>query len=120
MKKYELVNPQKVNDLILYQVKALRDFAYVKTGDLGGWIEKEHNLSHEGDCWVYDDATVSGNARVFDNAKVYGNAIVYGNARVSGNAEVFDNARVIGNALVSGNARVFDNALVSGDTKISK
>ena len=45
-----------------YQVKALRSFADVKEGDLGGYIEKESNLSHDGDAWVYGNAKVSGNA----------------------------------------------------------
>ena len=37
-------------------------------GELGGWIEKESNLS--GNAWV------SGNAKVSDNAEVSGNAEV--------------------------------------------
>ena len=47
-------------------------------GELGGWIEKESNLS--GDAWV------SGNAKVYGNAEVYGDARVYGNAKVYGDA----------------------------------
>ena len=43
-------------------------------GELGGWIEKESNLS--GDAWVYGDAKVYGNAKVYGDAKVYGNAKV--------------------------------------------
>jgi len=35
---------------------AIRDFGDVKTGDVGGRLETERNLSHHGDCWV------SGNA----------------------------------------------------------
>ena len=49
-------------------------------GELGGWIEKESNLS--GNAWV------SGNAKVYGNAEVYGGALVYGNAEVSGGALV--------------------------------
>jgi carbonic anhydrase/acetyltransferase-like protein (isoleucine patch superfamily) len=95
--------------------------AGVKVGDKGGRIEKESTLSHEGDCWVYEnarvyeDALVSGAAQVFGNALVSGNAWVYEDARVSGNAQVFGDARVFGNALVSGDARVFGNAQVSGN-----
>ena len=33
---------------ILHRIQAVRDFGNVKTGDLGGWIEKEENLSHGG------------------------------------------------------------------------
>ena len=46
----------------------------IRKGELGGWIEKESNLS--GDAWV------SGNAKVYGNAEVYGNAKVYGDAEV--------------------------------------
>ena len=123
MKKYELL----VNDTInvegrtLYRIKALIDFGYVKAGELGGYIEKESNLSHEGNCWVsgnaqvYGYAWVSGNAWVYDNAKVYGKAMAYGDAWVFGDAWVYDNAQVYGNAMVYGNVRVFGNAQVYGN-----
>ena len=34
----------------LHRIKALKDFGDVKKGDLGGWIEKESNLSQDGNC----------------------------------------------------------------------
>lgn len=87
--KYELTDDfieVEVNDkrVKLYKIKALVDIPAgdVKVGDLGGYIEKESNLSHSGNALVYGDARVSG------NASVSGNAWVYGNARVSGNAWV--------------------------------
>ena len=49
-------------------------------GELGGWIEKESNLS--GNAWVSGDAKVYGNAKVSGNARVSGNAWVYGDALV--------------------------------------
>nr|DAU72927.1 MAG TPA: Putative transferase, nesg, ydcK, Structural Genomics.38A [Caudoviricetes sp.] len=83
MKKYELTTECKeFLGRKLYRIKALINFSNIKKGDLGGWIEKEENLSQEGNAWVYGDATV------YDNAKVYGDAWVYGNARVFGNAEI--------------------------------
>ncbi len=48
----------------LHRIKALENFDGVKAGDLGGWIEKEDNLSQEGLAWVFDDARVFGDARV--------------------------------------------------------
>jgi len=83
----------------LFRVVALRDSSFAKAGELGGYIEGETNLSHEGDCWV------SGNARVYGDARVYGNAWVGGDARVYGNAEVSGDAQVYGDARVGGNAR---------------
>lgn len=77
MKKYELTTECKeFLGRKLYRIKALTSFSDVKEGDLGGWIEKEENLSQEGNTWVY------GNATVYDNATVYGNAMVYGNAEI--------------------------------------
>ena len=68
----------------LFQIKAVANFENVKKGELGGWIEKESNLSQEGNAWVYGNALVYGNARVYGDAWVYGNARVYGNVWVSG------------------------------------
>ena len=65
LEKYELTD--KKNDLGLYQIRALKDFADVKEGDLGGWVASEQNLSQIGNCWVYGNAWVSDNARVKQN-----------------------------------------------------
>ena len=68
MKKYELVDYNEITRL--HRVKALKDFGSVKVGDIGGWIEKEENLSHFGNAWVYGNAQVYGDAQVYGNAKV--------------------------------------------------
>ena len=95
MKKYELTEETvTVYGKTLYRIRAVRDFGSVKTGEFGGYIEKEENLSHFGDAWVYGNAKVSGNARVSGDAKVSGNARVSGDARVFGNAWVYGNAEV--------------------------
>ena len=115
----------------LFQIKAKRSFWSVNKWDLGGYIEKEKNLSASDNSWVFGNARVYDNARVSENAWVYGDARVYDNAIVSGNASiydgawvygdarVYDNATVSGNAWVSGDATVSGNALVSGDAIVS-
>lgn len=45
---------------MLYRIQALKKFAIVKAGDKGGFIEKESNLSQDGNCWIYDNAKVYG------------------------------------------------------------
>ena len=101
-KKYELTDVTKnVCGVTVHQIRALKDFGDVKAGDLGGWIEKEENLSHEGECWVAGNAGVFGNAWVFDRAKVSDNARVFGDACVSGDARVYGKAQVSGNAEIS-------------------
>lgn len=72
----------------LQRIRALRSFGNVNKGDLGGWLEKEENLSHERNSWVYDDA------QVFDDAQVYGNARVYDGARVYGDAQICDQRHI--------------------------
>ena len=132
-KKYELTDETiEVNGHTLHRIRAVREItdpAYpdwkIETGDLGGFIESDGNLSHDGAAWVLDDGKIYGNAKVYenafvyDNAEVYGNANVYGNAWVHDNAEVFGNAEVYGDSQVYGNANVYGNAKVYGDSNVS-
>lgn len=65
--KYELIQSDKTtpNGKPLFRVKAKRNIGkFVKTGDLGGYIENANNLS------VYDDARVYGNAWVSIRANI--------------------------------------------------
>ena len=113
-KKFELTDKFVItaSGVKLFQIRCTRKIKYAEVGDLGGYVEKEENLSHDGNAWV------SGDACVFGNAWVSGDACVFGDACVSGDACVFGNARVYGNAWVSGDACVFSNAWVSGDAKV--
>lgn len=66
-KKYEILKNDKKVFLgrTLYRIRSLVTInSTVLPGDLGGYIEKESNLSEFGDAWVY------GNAKVYNNAKV--------------------------------------------------
>ena len=83
-KKFELLfdDTIEVFGSKLFRIKAKKNFGTVETGELGGYIKKEENLSENGDAWV------SGNARVYGNAEVSGNARVSGNAEVSGDATI--------------------------------
>jgi carbonic anhydrase/acetyltransferase-like protein (isoleucine patch superfamily) len=117
--KYSLTtNTKQFNGVTLYQIKAQKDFGSVKKGELGGWIEKERNLSQDGSCWVCGNAQVCGDALVCGNAQVCGDALVHGDAQVHGNALVCGDALVHGDALVYGNAQVFGDALVYGNAQV--
>lgn len=137
MKKYELTTESKeYYGRKLFRIKALVSFGNVKEGELGGWIEKEQNLSHFGNAWVggnahvyeaarvwgdaqvYDDAVVFGNVWISDKAQVCGHAMVHGDVWVCGSALVCDSARVCNNALVCGNAFVSNEAQVCGNARI--
>ena len=65
MKKFEFTGETKttVNGIVLHRIKALVriDLGYstiIEVGDLGGWLEKEDNLSYLGNAWVSGDAEV--------------------------------------------------------------
>lgn len=78
MKKYELTEETlTVSEKTLYRIRAVRDFGFVKTGEFGGYIEKEENLSHFGNAWISGNAWVSGDAKVSGNAWVFGDAKVF-------------------------------------------
>lgn len=128
-KKYEFTDETiEYKGRILHRIKALKDscFRGVRAGDLGGFIEKEENLSQAGECWVFDKAKVYDNAKVLDDtsvedkAEIYGNAVVGGcnvmvggpgASKVSGEAQIFDNARVSGSSIVD-NGKVYGNAYI--------
>ena len=114
MKKFELTNEFITNmfGTKLFRIRALVEFGDVEAGELGGYVEKESNLGHDDNAWVY------GNARVYGDAQVSGDALVCGNALVYDNAWVYGNARVCGDALVCGNARVCSDALVCGNARV--
>lgn len=150
-KKYEFTGETKeFGNYTLHRIRALVDIEnIVKKGELGGWIEEEENLSHEGNCWVNDGCYVCGGARVYENAhiaagakvlygsevygdayicmcsevaydsKVYGSAVVGGGSLVINNAEVYGNATIVGGAVVSDGAKVFDAAMVDHGANVN-
>lgn len=67
--KYELMVRDRTG---LCRIRALRNIPEVgiKAGDVGGYVQSEENLSQEGNCWVFRDAKVYGDARVCGNAFV--------------------------------------------------
>ena len=99
MKKYELTDDSiTFMGRKLFRIRAIRSFSNVAAGDLGGYIEKEENLSHDDDAWIYNDARIFDDARILDYARICGKACVCGDARVCDNAWIFDDARISGDA----------------------
>lgn len=81
----------------LFRVRALRDFADVKAGDVGGFVENPHNLSQYGDCWIYNDAVILG-----ERSHLFGNAVMRDNAMLSGGAQAGGRAEMSGFAHLEG------------------
>ena len=114
MKKYELTDDSiTFMGHKLFRIRAIRSFNGVNVGNLGGYIEKEANLSHDNDAWIFD------NACVYDYACIYDDARIYDNACISGNARIYNKACILGNACISGNVRIYGNACIYDDARIS-
>ena len=122
MGKYEITDIAHPDNPRLHRIRALVDIPMygVKAGDLGGYIEKEDNLSQYSNCWVSGNGCVTGNGCVKDNGCVSGNGCVRDNGCVSGNGRVSGNGCVADNGCVSGNGWVRDNGCVFGDAIINK
>ena len=140
-KKYEFTDETKeIDGRILHRIVATKDFyrgnriSIVMKGDLGGFIESEDNLSHDGGSWVMNNscvyerahivgnalvgggcAHVHGNSLVSEHAYVYGYANIHGYVNISGNATVNGNAHVHEYANICGNAHICENADISSD-----
>jgi len=130
-KKYELTDETiEWKGHILHRIKAIKEIFIVKKGQLGGFIEKEDNLSQEQICWanynakVYDNAKVSGESQIYNNAQIFGNSVIRDTVSIYGNAQIFDYAdisgfvRIHGNVKVFGNAKIMDDVIISGDANI--
>lgn len=109
--KYKVLTGKKhtvVVDGVKYcRIRALRQIdrpfglSQVEPGDLGGFIAVSGVgavLSHEGSCWVADEAFVAGH--------------VSGESQVAGHAFVGAGSQVLGKSLVSDFAQVVDGAVV--------
>ncbi len=131
VRKYKFTGRTKVIDChgerTIHRIQACIDIPRydVKTGDLGGWIESENNLSHDGDAWVKNNAVVMHQAVVSGDALVCHDAVIMNNARVDGFALVrnktcvFENAHVTGKVELAGNVWAFSDVVVAGDRTIS-
>ena len=115
----------EIGDRELHRIVALKSIKRygVKPGDLGGFVERTDNLSHDGDCWVtknakvFEDAEVVGDALVTDNAVVLGKSSIAGYACISGKAYIIGKSVVDGRAKVKGNA-VVNSAIVTEDATV--
>ena len=126
-KHFEFVSEDiiKLHGHKLTRIRALVDLPlqFVRSGDLGGYIESECNLTDqawvEGWACVYGNARISGYACVAGGARVYDNASVSDNARVFGSSHIFGDSRVSGKAYIGGTAQLSGSAHVSGNAYLS-
>ena len=122
--KYKLTNEKIIVDgHVLYRIKALCNFGNVKAGDLGGFIENEKNLSHIGNCWIYDNGKAYGSSSITDDATVRDEAEVCGYTKLKDEAEVSGNAFVYLNLIEykagMGFGPMHEYGVIGHDSKIS-
>ena len=110
---------------ILYRIQALKDFSDVKVGDKGGWIEREQNLSQEGNCWLYDNAKayeysqVTEDVKADSNVEIYGNAFLWGSVKIGWDVKIHGYSRVYGNVCMFDDVEVCDHTIVCGNTRLN-
>ena len=114
--KYEITGITHEKYPFLHRIRALWDVGgEVKSGDLGGFVESESNLSYEpgDDAWIFDDAIVCNNAYVDRGSCLRGSSVACDNAYVSRGAALTGQARAEDDAYIRG-AILTDHARASG------
>ena len=101
------------DETLIYKGKTLRRIKRLFDNLLGGFLESESNLSHDGSCFVYD------NAKAMDQARVLGNAGICNNSEVFDNAMIGDDSEVLGFATVGGLSNILGKSIVSGFSRIN-
>ncbi|WP_446029973.1 YdcK family protein [Lelliottia amnigena] len=138
MKKYRLSDETRLyhshdgetkSTVTLRQIIALRDFHDVTAGTQGGWLDDESALSHDGNCWIYDEnSVVYAGAQIQGNARITQACVISHAARIGDNcwidaANISHGARlsdavtvqcseVRGECHLYGNARVLHNSMI--------
>ena len=112
-KKYEILKDQSItlNGHTLYRIKPLERISHMFPGVSGGFIESEDNLSHEGDCWVTENAAVYGNAKVIENAWVGGSARIHGHSIIRENCFIAGSPLIISSE-IGGHSTVREEAII--------
>ena len=131
-KKYQLTKEIiKIDGRILHRIRAIRDVVasdgtvIAEAGDYGGFIESERNLSHEGGCWISDDAVCYGYGKVLDDAiasdeaQIHGYAMLYDKAKACGRVDLSGSAQVLGEVRLSENAHISGRAFLQGHYNVS-
>lgn len=115
--KYEITDLAHEKYLFLHRIRALRDIgSEVKAGDLGGFVERESNLSFEtgDDAWIFDNAIAAGEGCVDKGSVLRERAIVCGCAYASHGTEMSGDSRAEDDAYIRG-AKLSRSARVSGN-----
>ncbi len=130
--KYELTDiKEDYEGTTVYRIRALEDINNdsmtglqfkIRKGDLGGWVSGYHNLSQQGNCWIYDNSIVTDNARVEDDSLVFNNSLMrdnsssYNRCRIN-NSVLRNNSMVLGKARIK-HSRVYDDSKIMSSSYV--
>lgn len=129
MKKYEFTGETKVvnhidgSEITLKQIRAIRGFEnqavykFIDKDTLGGWIQDESNLSHEGTCWVDMNSHAYGQSMIVGNAYVH-SSIIRDEAIVENDTYIY-RSDVHGKSLICGDS-IIQNSTIDGDSVIAQ
>lgn len=81
---------------------------------MGGFVEKEWNLSQNGSSWIFDNAVCMEQARVQGDAVLLQSAMARESALLGGTAEISGKSIVKGQSYIR-DAAVKDSAIISGE-----
>lgn len=76
-KKYEITDIEHETINGLFRIRRLSD------GLIGGFVSGYHNLSQDGECFIFDNAVISGEMRLIGSARAYGNVFIYGSGIIT-------------------------------------
>lgn len=107
---------REIDGVTVHRIQALQDIETqeVKAGELGGFVEREDNLSHDENdmSWVSGESVVHGNSRVMGDSLVADNSTVkdtnMSNTRVRQSTV---ESSVLNDTLLAKHAEVYDSSL---------
>lgn len=119
-KKYEITEQAHPRYPWLHRIRSLVSVnEQISPGQMGGYVENEGNLSHDGSCWVHDHAICCEGAAVTKDARLFDGACARGSALVTGDSVMFDSAIAEGNCCVR-SGEIKEYARVSGNAVIGE
>lgn len=110
-KKYEFTGETiNVNGHELHQIRYLTDIYTIgdfgkpsrilSEGEIGGWIEREENLSQDGGAFIDETSMIIGNSIVSGDVQIRKKSVII-NSIVDGDAEVY-NVSIINSKIING------------------
>ena len=101
----------------LHRIEATIDSCWANAGELGGFVESEHNL--RGESWVADEAKVWGSAYLLDRSLACDNAQVFDKCILMDMSQVAGDSRIHGyGTVVHGEANIYNGVVERMDDYI--